>query len=175
MDLAKQKLPDTVEVSGIFYPINTGHSYWFRFFQLLKDKETVVTEFDYLYIGDPPEDRAAGFRALLAFAYEKKEIPRVEGDTGTEKLLDYDIDADLIWCAIKQCYGVDLFEGMIHWHKVRAMLSAIPGTRLNEVIGWRCYSGNDQHMLRLKRMWALPEEPDEESKKNLEEFNTLLG
>ena len=175
MDLSKFNLPDAVEVSGVFYPVHTEHAWWFGFGRQLKDKEATLPDFDYMYIGNPPEDRRAGFKALLNFYNEKKELPRSEGDDDKVNILDYDIDADLIWAAIKQCYGVDLFQEKVHWHKVRAMLAALPGTRLEEVMGYRCYNGKDAHLQKLRRMWALPELPDGESEKNLEEFNGLFG
>lgn len=175
MDLTKIKLPDAVEVSGVFYPIHTGHTYWFRFMQICKDKEATIGDFDYIYIGEPPEDRRAGLQELLKFAWEKKDIPRSDGEESHTRIIDYDIDSDLIWAAVLQCYGVDLAKEEVHWHKVRAMLAALPGTRLEEVMGWRCYTGKDVHLQRLQRMWALPEIVDEESEKNLEEFNALFG
>ena len=70
---------------------------------------------------------------------------------------------------------IKLFKEEVHWHKVRAMLSALPGTRLEEVMGWRCYKGKDVHLQRLRRMWELPEIMDRETEKNLEEFNALFG
>lgn len=174
MNLAKLKMPDTVEVSGVLFPIHTGHPWWFGFFRNIRDKEAKITDFDYMYIGDPPEDRKAGFKALLEFGSPKNLLPRTEGDEAGPRLLDYDIDSDLIWAAVMQCYGVDLFQEEIHWHKVRAMLSSIHGTRLEEIMGYRCYNGKDVHLQKLRRMWELPEIQEEDDKKNLDEFNELL-
>lgn len=174
MNLTKIKLPDTIEVSGSFYSIHTGHPYWFRFMQILKQPGSTTADFDYIYRDEIPLAKDEAFQALLAFCWEKKEIPRTNGDEGGPRVIDYDIDADMIWAAIFQVYGIDLAECEVHWHKVRAMLAALPGSRLEEVMGYRCYKGKDAKLLKLKRQWELPEPEDEASRDALDKFNALF-
>jgi hypothetical protein len=158
-------------VSGKHYKIHTGHSYWFRFAQILGQDVKLLSEFSHLYDGEIPEDQQAGIDALCNFYYEPKELPRTEGDTG-ERVLDYEIDSDLIYSAILQCYGIDLYEKQIHWHKVRAMISGLTGTRLNDIMRYRCAkTGKNKEIARLKRIWALPEKMTQEDKAALERFN----
>jgi len=171
MDLTKSFLPDSVMVSGKHYKIHTGHSYWFRFAQILGQDVKLLSEFAHLYVDDIPEDQQSGVDALYGFYYEAKELPRSEGDSG-ERVLDYEIDADFIYSAILQCYGIDLYEKQVHWHKVRAMIAGISGTRLNDVMGYRCASPRkNTEIARLKRIWALPEKMTQEDKAALERFN----
>ena len=174
MNLTKMVMPSAVEVLGISYPIKTGHPYWFRFMQILKEKGATVDSFDYIYRDGIPADREAGLNALLEFCWEKKEIPRSSGEESGARLVDYETDADLIWAAVLQVYGIDLTEREVHWHKVRAMLAALPGSRLEEGMGWRCYKGKDAKLLKLKRQWELPEPEDPKSKEALEKFNALF-
>lgn len=172
MDLTKSFLPDTVKVSGKYYKIHTGHSYWFRFAKILEQDVKLLSEFAHLYDGDIPEDQQAGVDALYDFYYEKKELPRISGDDGGERVLDYDVDSDLIYSAILQCYGIDLYAKQIHWHKVRAMIAGITNTRLNDIMGYRCAKpGRDKEITRMKQIWALPEKMTEEDKAALERFN----
>ena len=175
MDLTKIKLPDTIEVSGAFFRIQTGPTYWFRFMQILKEPGATTASFDFLYREEIPADKDEAFKGLLDFCWEKKEIPRTEGSEAGPRIIDYTIDADLIWSAILQVYHIDLTEGEIHWHKVRAMLAALPGSRLEEVMGYRCYKGKEAKLLKLRRQWALPEPMDEQSKEALEKFNALFN
>lgn len=170
MDLTKLCLPDAVNVSGKFYKIHTAHPYWFRFAQLLGKDKAYLVEFDFLYLTDKPEDRQAGFEALYDFYYQKKELPKVEDDDGV-RVLDYDMDSDLIYSAFMQCYKIDLCNKEIHWHKIRSMMSGLTGTKLNDIMGYRCYTGKDKDMLRMKRMWSLPEVMTAEDKQALERFN----
>lgn len=175
MDLTKIVLPDTIEVSGAFFKIHTGHTYWFRFMQILKEKGAAYQEFNYLFTEDIPAPTEEMFKALVDFCWETKELPRSSGDESKVRLVDYDIDADLIWAAVLQVYHIDLKEGEVHWHKVRAMLAALPGSRLEEIMGYRCYRGKDAKLLKLRRQWELPEPMDEKSREALEKFNALFN
>lgn len=161
MDLTKATLPEAVEVEGKVFSIHTGHSYWFRFAQIIGGERPLLADFDFLYDGDVPENRQAGVDALVEFYAPKREVPRSNGDDGGERVLDYDIDAELIYAGIMQCYGIDLYDKQMHWHKVRAMLAGLNGTRINDVIGYRAATpGKSRELAKLKAMWALPEKID---------------
>lgn len=171
MDLRKAMLPDSIEVSGSFYRVNTGHSFWFSFDKLLNDRSATVEDFDFLYVDEKPDDRRAGFDALYSFYYEPREVPR-KGFGTADRVLDYEIDSDLIYSAILQCFGIDLYEKQYHWHKVRAMIFGLNGTKLNEIIGYRgCEPGKNKELARMKQIWALPEKMSDEDKAALERFN----
>lgn len=171
MDLAKAILPDAVEVSGRFYQVKTGHSYWFRFSEILEQDKVYLTDADYLYIDEPPEDRQAGFDALSKFYYEPKVVPRTDGESG-ERILDYSIDSDLIYAAILQCYKIDLYEKQYHWHKVRAMIAGLHDTKLNEILGYRCVTpGKNKELAKAKAAWALPQKVDASTKEALDSFS----
>lgn len=170
MDLTKAVLPDSVEVSGRHYRIRTGHSYWFQFARMIEERQ-YLSSFDIFYARDVPEDRQAGVEALAGFYAERCPLPRSSGADG-ERALDYSVDASLIYAAIFQCYGVDLFERQFHWHKVRAMIAGLTGTRLNEIISYRTSSpGKNRELARLKRMWALPEKVSKDDEELLGRFS----
>lgn len=157
-------------VSGISYKIHTEHFYWFRFAEMLQDRTSF--EIDHLFVDEPPENKNEAFKALIEFYHEDKEIPRSTGSG--EKVLDYKIDSDLIYAGILHQYGIDLFEKGIHWHKVRAMLAGMHDTRLSDVIGYRCYSGNDKEMRKIKASWDLPIEMSEAEKESENRFLSKL-
>jgi hypothetical protein len=157
MDLTKAMLPDAIEVSGSFYPIKTGHPFWFRFHEIYAQDKKFIQDFDFLYVDEKPEDGHAGVDAMLRFFWEPHEIPRSLGDGSTDRVLDYVIDAELIYAAILQCYGVDLFERELHWHKVRAMIAGLSGTKLNDILWYRsCTPGKNRDLARMQQAWALP-------------------
>jgi len=175
MDLTKIILPDSIIVSGSVYKIHTGHPYWFRFSQLIQQKDMLLSGFDFIYINSKPEDRKTGFEKLLNFYYEKKELPRVDESQSCERILDYDIDSDLIYAAIMQCYHVDLYEKEMHWHKVRALINGLYGTKLNEIISYRiCDPKKDKNLEKMKRLWKLPEIQNEDDKEALDNFNKIF-
>lgn len=174
MDLTKAVLPDSVLVSGKYFKVRTGHPYWFRFSEICSQERIFAHEFNFIYDGDPPEDGQAGFQALYNFFCEPREVPRSEGDGG-ERILDYAVDADLVYAAVLQCYGIDLLEKEWHWHKVRAMIAGVQGTRLNDVLWYRsCDAGKNKELARMKWIWALPERADAESREALDAFNEVF-
>ena len=159
--LTKLNLPDSVCVSGRFYKIKTGHTYWFRFAEIIEDEDATLDDFDFLFDGNAPEDKREAFNALLGFYWEKKEIPRATGEATSERIIDY---------------SIDLCETEIHWHKVRALIAGLTGTKFNEIMSYRCAKpGKDKTMTKLKRIWALPVKESAENRAARERFNKLLG
>jgi hypothetical protein len=171
MDLTKAILPSSVEVGGSFYKVQTGHSFWFRFSQIVDAEKAYLTDFDFLYLDDKPEDRQEGVNALSRFYYEPKELPRSSGADDGERVLDYSIDSDLLYAAILQCYGIDLYEKQYHWHKVRAMIAGLHNTKLNDIIGYRCaMPGKNKELAKAKEAWRLPEKLTEVDKERMQSF-----
>lgn len=187
MDLTKITLPSSVEVEGSFYAIKTDFRYWLMFARLLENEKAVIDEADFLYKDEIPQDKKAGFQKLLEFYSPKKELPRNLGGGSSEKVMDYDIDADLIYAAFYEVYKLDLMEvdknghfKELHWHKFQALFAGLHNTKLNEIIGYRCYDENDKtdykaNMKKLKQMWTLPTKMTEEDKKDLDKFNALFN
>lgn len=163
MVLSKMTLPADVSVGGKLYAVRTGHPWWFRFAELMKDKNAVLGDFDFLYDGETPEDRKEGFDRLIEFFAPKRELPRAErtGAGAGEIAIDYTLDADFIYAGILEQYGVDLLEKELHWHKVLAMINGLHGTKLNEIIGYRLYrtpgkdASYDKDMQRLRKIWRI--------------------
>ena len=121
-----------------------------------------------------PQDRQAGVEALAAFFYEKRELPRVDGEGGPN-VLDYTIDADLIYAGILQCYGIDLMEKQYHWHIVRALIGGLEGTKLNTIIGYRgSKPGKNRELERMKAMWELPPKVDPVDSETVEKMSEVF-
>lgn len=186
MDLIKVCLPSTIEVEGIFYPINTDFRAWIVFSRLLYKENVTLVEFDYLYLNDKPLDRQKGFEKLLEFFAPKKELPRAIGGGNGERVIDYDLDAELIYSAFMQVYKIDLLatdkKGRaipLHWHKFTALLNGLTGTKLNDVMGYRSYNENDKsdynkQLINMRNAWRLPAIETAEDRKAREEFNALF-
>lgn len=181
MVLSKMILPAEIEVGGKFFAVKTGHPYWFRFSEIIREKEVRADAFDYLFESEIPEDRKSAFDALVKFFAPEKELPRIESRSeGGEIALDYVLDADLIYAAFLEQYGVDLFEREIHWHKILAMIEGLHSTKLNDVIGYRLYTKpakNDSYersMERLKRIWRIETEEDRKAKEAEKAFFAKL-
>lgn len=178
LSLTKAGAPEAVKVDGAFFAIKTDFRHWIRFSQMLKEKPS-LGDFDFLYLSEIPQDRAAGFNALLDFFIDKKELPKVQDESDGMRAYDYELDAGLIFSAFYELYGIDLTEARLHWHKFRALMDGLHGTKFNEVIGYRLYNPNEKTdykkaMMELKAMWELPEELTEEEQKAVDDFDSQL-
>ena len=96
IDLKKASLPKAVEVDGRFYRVHTSFKYWLRFLELIEDKNTPPSDFDFMYIDDKPQSRLNGVLALIQFCNPPQVLPRITGGSG-ERATDYAIDADYIY------------------------------------------------------------------------------
>ena len=178
LSLTKTGAPETVTVEGAFFRIKADFRYWIMFSQMIRENHTYL-DYDFLYEGEKPENRKAGFESLFAFFIDKHELPKVKESEGGRKAIDYEKDADLIFSAFYEVYGIDLTEVKLHWHKFRALLNGLHGTKLNEVIGYRLYDDSEKKdfkkaMLELQEMWALPEEITDEEQKAIDDFDAQL-
>lgn len=178
IDLKKSRLPEAVEVDGSLYPVHTSFKFWLTFLKNLKNKETPPADFDFMYTGEKPRDKIKSLEALILFCNPPHILPRSE--KGSENILDYDIDADFIFAAFMEHYGIDLVESEMHWYKFYALLSGLHDTKLNEIIGYRLYENKNgkqdaysRQMEKLKDEWELPLENDEEDE-DLKAFESQL-
>lgn len=180
IDLKKRVLPQSVEVGGRHYPVQTDFRYYIRFSELIGRKGINLSEFDFMYRGRMPENRAAGFEALCAFFFPKKELPRILEGTN-EPVMDYVLDAPYIYAAFMERYGIDLIDiGELHFMKFTALLDGLHDTRLCDIMSfraWRSEGGTpeyNQRMMQLKEMWRLPDKSDSEDEE-LADFDARLN
>lgn len=181
IDLKKARLPETVEVDGSLYNVHTSFKYWLRFIELLSDTHTPPKEFDFMYDGARPTSRLNGLVALIQFCNPPTLLPRSDrSDDNGEKVVDYAIDADYIYAAFMEMYGIDLVESDMHWYKFQALFRGLHDSKLNEIIGYRLWENtsnrHDEYTRRMEKLrsaWALPDNSDENDE-DLKAFEALL-
>lgn len=134
-------LPTAVKVSGALHPIRTDFRIYIMLEQLLQDDEIPQDErvIDALALcyeePDKLPDIAESANALLWFyrcgkpedrRLTKRAEKQREEQRTTPHIYDYDQDAEYIYAAFLEQYGVDLcdVEGL-HWWKFHAMLHAL--------------------------------------------------
>jgi hypothetical protein len=167
-------LPNTIEVDGKPYHIYTDYRVWLKFGQTVANGES---DFSFIFVKETPllrindtiymSDDCA--KALVNFYLNENELPR---DSKTNvRAIDFEIDSELIYAAMLQQYGIDIFETGLHWHKFKALISALTEkTLLGQVMGWRNYEGKEKEICKLREVWALPEILTEEEKEMLDKF-----
>jgi len=173
IDLTKRTLPDTVTVDGRAFFIKTDFREWIKFSKQAEQGRPF--DCSYLFIDEHPE--TIPLRALLEFAQPPRELPRQQEHTDAI-LLDFEIDADLIFAAFMEQYKIDLTEADLHWHKFLALLAGInENTLLAKVMGYRGYrkerKSKDAYLL-LKRAWEIIPPPTEEEAAEIAGFDALF-
>lgn len=182
MDLGKITLPEAVEVSGKSFQIHTDFQFFISFSRMIKEKH-LLSDYDFMYKNKIPYNKQRGLDALIAFAWPHKELPRQTYGQNDEIIIDYDIDADLIYSAFYAQYGIDLFKEdlHLHWHKFQSLLNGLKDTKLNDIMMFRSYIAKStdgqeykKAMLHLKEIWRIEPELTEEEKEVIAKFDAQL-
>lgn len=130
------------------------------------------------------------FGALVWFYRCGKSPAETTKDTADEDTEDpgpledppfsYEHDADYIYAAFMQAYGLDLARNPLHWWQFRALFRSLPeDTQLVKIIGYRTMKfpakmpkEQRQHYEKLKRIYALPASADRQQLES--DLNNLL-
>lgn len=160
IDLTTKKgLPNVVEINGSPYSIYTDFRLWMRFeIEVTKLKRGENLDVSYLFKNDMP--LYCDLTQLFVFSRPQNPLPRRMGGSSAI-VLDYELDADLIYAAFLGQYGIDLCDiEELHWHKFLALLGGLnESTKLREVMGYRCYEKTDNKQKdvyeELRRAWEI--------------------
>lgn len=170
LDLTKKDLPDSVMVDGRSYFIKTDFRIWIQFERDFKTQKNFNCT--YIFVDDFPP--YVDITALLEFARPKKELPRPIRHSDVISL-DFDIDADYIYAAFMEQYGIDLFEVDLHWHKFLALLNGLnEEVTLSKIMSYRNYRKNTSKRdpyEELKKAWEIIP-PNEEDNEEIDMFES---
>ena len=197
MNILTDALPEVVEIDGEAWPINTDFSVGVRFELLMQDRaltdEERLGRALSLYYPELPPDLPTALDGLLWFyscARARDEATAAEapghhrGAPGKSirKAYCFQQDADLIFAAFWEAYGIDLnaVEGL-HWWKFRALFKALPSEcEFCKVMGYR--TADTKGMTRkqkelsgrMKKLYALKNEVDVAAAMTLAERNKQM-
>lgn len=177
-------LPSAVDVLGQSVPIATDYRVGILLERLLfnrhkTDIEKLEEALRMYYPGHVfrAEELEPAVDAMMDFyrcgRHPKKKDDQQAGTPGddSEKSFDYDYDAGYIYASFVQAYGIDLATQKLHWWQFRALFESLPeDTKIMKVIGYRrakvpdkASSDTRQEIERLKELYALPLDPDQEA------------
>nr|DAE76692.1 MAG TPA: hypothetical protein [Caudoviricetes sp.] len=180
MNLLIDGLPETVEICGRFYPINADFRAGILFEEAIQDpvlsgEEKLITTLKLYYpevaiSADMLEDalaQALWFYRCGTDQAESAGSRRGESQEPQKKSFSYEYDADYIYAAFMSAYGIDLATSNLHWWQFRALFRALPeDTQIVKIIGYRTMEipkkatkEQKAHYRRMKRIYALPEDP----------------
>lgn len=180
IDLSKKILTDGVFVCGEYYPVRTDFRVWVDFPRKVREMKD-LRETDWYYrlnddfsVPRAPQDKEASLAALIDFYAQKSALPRSVGG-GKAALFDFSQDADLLYAAFYEQYGIDLLKTDLHWVQFLALFYGLHGTKLNDVMGYRSYEGfKNRDLARLRDAWALEVQDSAEECAELAAFDALL-
>lgn len=167
-----EPLPNVLEINGREYSIETDFKKWMKF-EIAVSKRQKQIDIRFLFANEYPA--YCKVDDLLKFSRPQKELPRPMHGSSDVEVIDFEIDANLIYAAFLQQYGIDLLTAEMHWHVFLALIDGLTGTRLDEVMAYRCYQkdtrkGVDRYE-ELRRAWEIEPTMTEEEKEELEEFS----
>lgn len=188
-----EKLPKTVWIGDIEYPICTDFRVSIAFEQLMLD--VGISENDKmmqaltLYFGKEtiPIDINTALEALIAF-YRCDPVFDMQATTENNgqqerRVYDFERDFEYIYAAFLDQYHIDLYEmRYLHWWKFKALFKSLKeDTQMMKIIGYRCAkvekgmsSEQKSEIHRLHRVWDLPiSQVDQDQEDDF--LRTILG
>lgn len=180
MSLLIDRLPDTVEIGGVDYRINTGFRTAILFELMMQDESYYPAEKQdmalKLFFAVRPNDINAATQAIIWF-YEggdrKKNRRELQKRRGAHRLIySYEHDDQYIYTAFLQQYGIDLTNAKLHWWQFRALFLALDDDcKICKIMRYRAmeinakWSKEEQQFYRdTKKLYALPMSDDEQQK-----------
>ena len=193
MGILESKLPTSVLVNGVEYPIRSNFRTMIKFEQLMQEPE--VDDQDKVWMAlrlfypEIPEDTEQAVEQLLWFyrcdkkenLYEKKSKKRKA--KRADRIYDFEHDDDYIYAAFMAQYKLDLQKiEYLHWWKFRAMFNSLnDDTQFVKIMEYRAVELDKvpkekrAFYKRMKQLYALPLSQDEEQRQNALEDALLNG
>lgn len=178
MNLLMNRAPDYVKVSGRKVHLNTDYRTSIRFELLMtnpmcSDEEKFAKALR-LYYGNrvfEGKEYEEAVNGILWFYTGGKELEELQNNnkskkkgTGSQRIYDYEYDADYIYAAFLQQFSVDLQGEPLHWWKFKAMFKALTDEcEFVKIMGYRSIKINNnmtksqkEFYQEMKRIHALP-------------------
>ena len=175
--------PSKITIRGTDFEVDSDFRTAIRFTQLMQDNTVDdFTKIDialYMFLGDVSvPDLWAAVTELLSFYRCGKPAITDESDDPNptaKRVYDFEYDAELIYAAFLEQYGIDLQTcGALHWWQFRALFSGLSDkTEFMKVVGYRSIPitanmsrEEKRRYQKLKTLYALPDNRTEEEKES---------
>lgn len=174
MSMITEPLRHEIFVHGEAVGIKTDFRVWLKFGEILKSGESFWNKLAdaVLLCVEPsaklPADAGMLFLSLTEFYLGK--LPKPSDSACKKRVMDTEADADYIFAAFYQQYGIDLTVERLHWQKFRALLSGLSDdTCFMRIVRIRAGAETGRDSAELKRLYALPISSDSEAAEALSE------
>ena len=142
MSMLIDRLPKSLIISGIRYPINTSFRTWIEYEKLLTESDNVSVDdvFNLIFssIKPTPKHFEEAVNQILWFYQCGKEETTGSSKKSSKPVFSYEYDDGYIVAAYRQQYAIDLDEIDLHWWKFHAfMLALSEDTEFVKILGYR--------------------------------------
>ncbi len=180
MNILIDVVPETVEIDGIEYDINTDFRISIMFELLMQDNSITdngkINAALNLYYPEMPHDPIQAIENILWF-YACGKITGTQNAEhaggGTDRIYSFEHDAEYIYAAFLDQYGIDLQDiEHLHWWKFRALFKGLKEDNLIcKIMSYRAIEiTNDmsdsekKYYRKMKQIYALPDNRTQEEK-----------
>lgn len=152
MMYSAENFPDSYTAAdGTVYPMHTDFREWVRFESLIHDGDVpedlkLFMAVRLIFGDNVPEDILAA-KDFLTWFYMGGRLPQPKSNgNGNEdaeeplesrRIYDLEYDAEYVFAAFLELYGIDLSETQMHWWKFRALFKGLHDCKMTEIMGYR--------------------------------------
>lgn len=119
-------LPGHVTLYETKYPVHTSFKNWLKISELLKDMtgKNIGKALSLCYQESLPPNLPSSILGMMHF-YNRGALSSAPQGEKKEPVVSFSQDADVIFAAFRQVYGIDLTKEDLHWYVFCALFSAL--------------------------------------------------
>jgi hypothetical protein len=140
-NILTEDLPDTVEIDGVDYAINTDYRAALRVMLAFEDDELANAEKQIVLLSNLYPTLPANFEEALRKALLYLNAGKISNDEDAEpgpRLYSFSKDASVIYAAFRQTHNIDLQTAVLHWWQFLALFMDLgQDTTFCQLIGLR--------------------------------------
>ncbi|ADL53210.1 bacteriophage Gp15 family protein [Clostridium cellulovorans] len=190
MNILIDLLPAKVRIDGVEYEINSDFRTSILFEIMMQDrdlddKSKIVQALDLYYSKIPCNVEKAIDEILWFYKCGKEEDSlKAKGNLKAVNIYSYDYDAEYIYSAFLDQYGVDLQDiEFLHWWKFKAMFKSLKeDNEIVKIMGYRAIDiskikdkAQREHYKKLKEMYKIPSVLTKDEKEKLDAIREALS
>lgn len=124
--LLTNKLPESVEVGGTIYPINTDFRAGIEFeVAKLTSDEDLIKILTLFFGEEGPEDIRDALEAIVTFYRCGEKREKTTTSPNGKRAYSFEADEEVIFSDFLREYNIDLSQASLHWWAFRALLSGL--------------------------------------------------
>lgn len=193
MNILIDELPESVEIEGVEYEINTDFRISILFELLMqdpniKDEEKIEKALELYFTKIPPIEYISEIVDIIMDFYSCGKDKLISNGTTTSKgkskqIYSFETDADYIYAAFLDQYGIDLQDiEYLHWWKFKALFNALKeDNEIVKIMGYRSINiTNDmskhekEFYKKMKELYKLPDNISKNDKEKISQIEDIL-